>query len=414
MSQRWKVVGLATLTTILTSLTPASLLAQPATAPATSPALEFTGEAIPMEITGVDGNVQVRLAEDQPWVKAVVGMKIDQGAEFRTAPRSAVRFVIPPDQTITLDRLGTVKVLVALQAQNKVKTDLGMKYGRTRYDIEAAGIEHESTVRSPGATLAVRGTQVSLWDQPPFAPQARSLTGRATFAAAKNAKKKAVAFGAKGKKTKIDSQENTPAETALAATYVDPVYAGARTEDEQRLLLIQQIDPFRVQNPNQLVSSLATFLTGGLDTISAQENRNRPTPGTLAFDLVWTGPVDLDLTVTSPRGERLTSFPIVITNGGFESISGARRVPSGGQIDFEDQGPFEPDAPANGGRETAYWTSAFPKGKYTINVNYAGSVSPADAAALSVGVVQNGEVKQTFTGTSSKDKLNNKFTIQVR
>src|SRR5438874_691922 len=70
-------------------------------------------------VTGVEGLVQVRAAEDQPWQKATVGMEVGENAEFRTGPKSAVRFVIPPDQTITLDRLGTVKVLQAVNDGGK-------------------------------------------------------------------------------------------------------------------------------------------------------------------------------------------------------------------------------------------------------------------------------------------------------
>src|SRR5438045_9342050 len=84
-------------------------------------------------ITAIEGIVQVRQNEDAPWQKAVVGMKLSEGAEFRTGPHSAVRFEIPPDQTVTLDRLGTVKLIEAIQKQDTVKTDLGMKYGRARY-----------------------------------------------------------------------------------------------------------------------------------------------------------------------------------------------------------------------------------------------------------------------------------------
>src|SRR5439155_24019052 len=80
-------------------------------------------------ITAIEGIVQVRQGEDAAWQKATVGLKLGEGAEFRTGPRSAVRFEIPPDQTITLDRLGTVKLIEAIQKNQGVKTDLGMKYG---------------------------------------------------------------------------------------------------------------------------------------------------------------------------------------------------------------------------------------------------------------------------------------------
>src|SRR6185436_10476867 len=143
---------------------------------------------------------------------ATVGMVVDQNAEFRTGVKSAVRFAIPPDQTITLDRLGTVKLLQAINDNGKIKTNIGMRYGRTRYDIEEAGREHESTISSPSSTLAVRGTKFSLTDTPPFPPQAVSLTGRVQFVEGR----KRVAFGKRGQgKTVVNGNENSAAATAL-------------------------------------------------------------------------------------------------------------------------------------------------------------------------------------------------------
>jgi len=107
-------------------------------------------------VTGVEGLVQVRDSADKPWQKATVGMNVTEGAEFRTGPKSAVRVLIPPDQTITLDRLGVCKLMQAIQQGSTVKTKVGMPYGRTRYDIEEAGIEHQSELVSPSSTLGIR------------------------------------------------------------------------------------------------------------------------------------------------------------------------------------------------------------------------------------------------------------------
>ena len=49
--------------------------------------------------------------------------------------------------------------------------------GAVRYDIQAAGAEYESTVRTPSSTLAVRGTRTFVEDRVPFAPFAVSYTG---------------------------------------------------------------------------------------------------------------------------------------------------------------------------------------------------------------------------------------------
>src|SRR5438270_1539956 len=96
---------------------------------------------------------------------------------IRRLPRSTLF----PYTTLFRSRLGTVKVLQALRTGDKVKTDMLMKYGRTKYSVEAAGLEHESTIASPSGTLAVRGTVISLYDQPPYAPAATSYTGTAMF-----------------------------------------------------------------------------------------------------------------------------------------------------------------------------------------------------------------------------------------
>jgi hypothetical protein len=126
-------------------------------------------------ITEVKGLVQVRDDDTLPWRTRRAHMIVSQGAEFRTGPHSSVTCVIPPDQTFTLDRLGTVRVEEAAKHGDKITTDLIMKYGRTRYDIEAAGLEHEASIVSPSSTLAVRGTQVSLYDQPPFTARSDQL-----------------------------------------------------------------------------------------------------------------------------------------------------------------------------------------------------------------------------------------------
>src|SRR5438270_10162165 len=109
---------------------------------------------------------------------------------IRRLPRSTLF----PYTTLFRSRLGTVKVLQALRDGTKLKTDMLMKYGRTRYSVEAAGLEHESTISTPSGTLAVRGTVVSLYDQPPFVPVAVSYTGQAMFRDAH----RQVSLGSKG------------------------------------------------------------------------------------------------------------------------------------------------------------------------------------------------------------------------
>src|SRR5258706_13928425 len=93
------------------------------------PATDYTN--LKISVTGVEGIVQVRDGPDQPWRKCEAGITVSAGAEFRTGPRSAVRCQIPPDQTSTIDRLGGMKALTAIQQGGKVKTDVARTHGRT-------------------------------------------------------------------------------------------------------------------------------------------------------------------------------------------------------------------------------------------------------------------------------------------
>src|SRR5436305_11957901 len=214
------------LAAVVLTASPSFAQTAPSPAPA-APGAPASTDHLRATVTGVEGLVQVRAADDQPWQKATVGMEVGENAEFRTGPKSAVRFVIPPDQTITLDRLGTVKVLQAVNDGGKLKTNLGMRYGRTRYDIEAGGREHESTITSPSSTLAVRGTKVSVYDQRPFPAEAVSLTGRAEF----RDFRKRIFFGGKNAgKTRVNTQERNAASVALGESYDDPGIQLARTD----------------------------------------------------------------------------------------------------------------------------------------------------------------------------------------
>jgi len=177
--------------------------------------LAATSQPLDIQITGVEGMVQVRDSSDLPGKRPSSAMNVTEGAEFRTGIKSAVRVFLPPDQTITLDRMGVMKLMQAVKQGNVVKTKVGMPYGRTRYDIEEAGIEHQSELVSPSSTLAIRGTKVSITDTPPFAPSAVSLTGRAVY---RSAKQEGRLRGKGQGKTDISSQSDNPGQFALLQT----------------------------------------------------------------------------------------------------------------------------------------------------------------------------------------------------
>jgi len=336
-------------------------------------------------VTGVEGLVQVRSAETQPWQRAQVGIVVNEQAEFRTGPKSAVRFVIPPDQTVTLDRLGTVKVLEAVSDGGKLKTNLGMKYGRTRYDIEAAGREHDSTITSPSNTLAVRGTKVSVLDQRPFPAEAVSLTGRAEF----RDFKKRTFLGGQGAKAKITTEKPSAAEFALSETVVDPTIALARTTSEDRLV-------------EALLSTGAVVsfdFEKGIKVIRGgrplTDRELIPTlPGRLDFVLRWHGDADLNLAVVEPGGTGSGKGTIVLPIGGLDII------PSGGQTGFDHRGG------KNGGMEVVFWPRTFPAGLYSASIINANNVDiPATLDVFvngkRVGIQYFDPVTQKFVNTKT-------------
>lgn len=339
---RWfRVIGLP----MLAVLASAPALAQPA---ATQDAtVEGPLTAV---ITAMEGIVAVRTGPEQPWVKPTVGMTLTEGAEFRTGPKSALQFMIPPDQTITIDRATSVQLIRANFENGKVMTDLGLKYGRARYDIETAGREHDAKVRSPSSVLAVRGTSFISYDQPPFAPEAVSLEGRV---AVRDVRKQVTVGSRGGGRSKVSGERDSAAQTALVDNY-----AGTRGPEAGRST-----------NENQLGLTITNFLTQpdlqvGVFEIIAESQAQAtldslavigvvPNPGLAQFALSAFGTpgTNVNLTVTSPLGEVVT-----IANGPDNP------VPSGGTY-LNDGIVINPGESAF---DEVFWTRTAPTGVYTV------------------------------------------------
>jgi hypothetical protein len=351
----------------------AALTALPALAQ-TQPAAGV--QALEATITGVEGNVQVRSREDQPWVRAEVGMKLNELAEFRTGPKSAVRFTIPPDQTVTLDRLGTLKLLQAVNDNGRLKTSLGMRYGRTRFDIEAAGREHDASISSPSSTLAVRGTQVNLFDQRPFRAEAVSLTGRADFRDAK----KQVAFGARNQGlTVVNVEDPDAASAALEGTVIDPSLALARSGSEGPL-----IDRLLASGSTVFFDQAAGIkvVTGGVPP--TDQELIPVLPGVMSFVARWGTDADLNFSVATPggpggAGEILYPIGALSTNS------------SGGKVAFDHRGG------PNGGIEIIYFPNTPPDGLYGLGL----TLISGPTTTAQVDAFLNGERVDIFNGQTT-------------
>jgi hypothetical protein len=331
--------------------------------------------------------VQVRADENAKWEPAKADMRLTGTAEFRTGARSAVRFVIPPDQTYTLDRLGSTKVARAVFKGKKVTTDVGLQKGRIRYDlvrgaarernapkadqdlasqIEEAGVEYDSTIRSPNAALAVRGTLVSLYDQAPFPPEAVSLTGRAMF---RNTRRQLVAFGGQAKAS-IRGNQTSASEQALDVATIDPASPVALNDFDarQEALVIQRGGFVR-----------GDVIVGNSSVTDAQltDPTNGLLPDFLNFVLQWDGGperklADLNLAVVSPlsnkdKADFVANPPFTVSlipgDPSAEALRAQkypRTSPSGGRIGKNHVGPE--------GLEIASWPRTYPVGTYRVAV----------------------------------------------
>ena len=310
---------------------------QPATLPAVARA--DGGQSLSGTVTQVQGLAQVRANATDEWKPVTVGMVLPEGVELRTGPNGLIRFTIPPDQTVVVDRLTTIKVLQSAQTGNAVKTDIGMKYGRTRYDIEAAGLEHQSTIRSPNSTLAVRGTDVVLFDQRPFPPTAISVTGRAEFSTIK----RRIAFGGRNRGRVTVTPDQTGAEVALGGATVDPSIALARSPAEQQLVS-NLLSRGSVQALSEDLG--IPVLRGGVPPLTDEE-LTPLLPGRINFVLRWDSDANLDLTVlsqTGREGDLLLLAP------------GLTRSTTGGGIPFDHRGG------PNGGVELVFGNGPFAQG----------------------------------------------------
>jgi len=361
--------------------------ATPATGPSTRPA-PTPDQPVKLKviITGVEGDlVEIRKSPAEPWVKARVGQSLTEGGEFRTGPRSAVRFVIPPDQVFTLDRQGTCSVLQAVFNGQKVNTEVGMDRGRVRLDVapiakplpktddpddaepryryDPGGIEYGITIRSPNSALAVRGTLVSLYDEPGFTPEAVSLTGQAVF---RNTRRQLIAFGGTAGRTLVRGSQSGAAENALEVATAPPTAEVTRNSFEALLtrMLIDRGGAVRgdvlVGNNRVTDATLVPRLPGALNFVlrwdgGPQRDLNdlnlavfSPLHSAASPDFVGNPPFTLSLRPGDPAVEqtRASLYP--------------RSSRTGGQISRNHIGPE--------GLEVASWGRSYPPGDYRLVV----------------------------------------------
>jgi hypothetical protein len=322
---------------------------------ATSPATQTAPASLRIVVTGVLGQAEVKPTPDGKWRLVKPKEEFSEGCQFRTGPQGVVQFTVGSDQVFRVDRLSLIRVIRAnLGADGKIKTDVGLNYGRISKDLDTPIQPHEDTIISPSSTLAVRGTRVSLYDQPPYTPEAVSLTGLAAFQTPKGL---VVGFGAKGQGTAVVTGDQPDAAiNALTNRIIDPSIANARTAAEQRLLADLTTQGAVVTFDNMLQIPVV---------YGAPVPTNAQLPGVATGDLVfvvrWNTNTNVDTQLVGPgTGEFL--FP----------VEGFNTSKSGGNLPFDNRG-----GPHGGFEVVVYPNNTFPTGEYVL-----GAVNQGPAATV--------------------------------
>lgn len=390
---------------LLTSVALCRAAKQPAdnqAPPTDPPPAEAAPAALPdgplrVIVSAISGNVQVRQDSSQPWAPAAVGQEYQEGVEFRTGVRSVVKFKIPPDSDLTIDRLGVVKILRAAIQDGTIKTDVGMKYGRARYDIETAGRVHDAKIRSSTSVLAIRGTDVILDDTPGFPVQAVSVTGRARFSDTNTGRSASLGSPNATTPSKLDSTTGSVTGTAVNQALPPAPINNLRTNPENRLVAnIPQLGsvppPVGIGGAGQSAAPGGATQPPSSGTVPPPPTNPNLIPGRLEFALTWSGNADLQIGVISALGEPITTNPSNVqgipSRGTGPAVASA---PSGGVASADNKGA------GGGGTESVTWANGFPAGRYDFGVKYAAGQA---SAQYKIDVIVNGvTLDPSTTGT---------------
>jgi hypothetical protein len=297
------------------------------------------------KVREVVGPARWRPEDSAAWRETRVGDVMSQNATVHTGAGSRVTLDIEAGQVAVIYQLTKVQLVRIGREQRVVKTDIGVPHGTVQFEIYQAGERYDAKVRGPGTTLAVQGTRVILREEPPFAPEAVSLVGRAELKPREAPF--GVAVGSRRGGARVVRGATGAAETALGESVVDPNFPFARTQAESALIA-------------NLVSRGATASfdqTAGVPVLrgGAVPQRFAPiaalTPGRLNFVITWDSPADLNITVANQGGDEF-----LMPAGGFDRSS------SGGRVPFDHRGGNR------GGIEFAFWPDAgFPTGVYSVS-----------------------------------------------
>lgn len=117
-----------------------------------------------VKILELTGTVQHRPSGDAAWQPVAADTVLPLGSQLRTGPRSSIRIQVGANSEVKLESLGvmTIADAAADEADNTLRTRLYKKYGKMTAKVQHVGdLRNDYQIATPGATLAVRGSEVS-------------------------------------------------------------------------------------------------------------------------------------------------------------------------------------------------------------------------------------------------------------
>ncbi len=138
-------------------------------------------QALTATVLEVTGRAMTRTGAEQPWKPIQKGANLPVGAEVQTGLKSSIVIQTGPNATIVIESLSNIIIgQNEIDEQKIIRTNVGKKYGRMRFDVRDAGFKNDFRVTTPTGVMAVKGTNGGL--------DGNALTGEHVFGDPSNSK----------------------------------------------------------------------------------------------------------------------------------------------------------------------------------------------------------------------------------
>lgn len=122
------------------------------------PAIEAAAdeEAFISDVKGA--SVQVSLDNGKTWQKATKGMKVGKDGAIRTGFASSCELSFGSRSVVQIQALSSIKVADYQTSATTAKVRTNLQYGAVRCGVEKGRIKADTTISTPVAAIAIRGT----------------------------------------------------------------------------------------------------------------------------------------------------------------------------------------------------------------------------------------------------------------